>query len=68
MSNKYSCTDRLTNSSWPPEKNVYLKIIFLYFSTKTNVMGTQKSHLNDPQNTCFSLKLIEKMKILQGRR
>ena len=30
----------------PPDKSVYWKIIFLIFSTKTYVVGTQKNRLN----------------------
>ena len=31
----------------PPDKNVYLTIIFSRFSTKTYVVGTQKNRLNE---------------------
>ena len=31
----------------PPDKSMYLKIIFSYFSTKTSVEGTQKKHFNE---------------------
>ena len=45
----------------PPDKNVCLKIIFSYFSTKTYVMGTKKKRVNEieavllsTQNTCLN--------------
>ena len=31
----------------PLNKRAQLKIVFSYFSTKTYVVGTQKSHLNE---------------------
>ena len=42
----------------PPDKSAYWKIIFLYFSSKTYVVGTQKNRLNETvllsfQNTCL---------------
>ena len=44
---------------WPPDKSVYWKIYFSYFSTKTYVVGTQKNRLNETvllstQNTCLN--------------
>ena len=42
----------------PPDESAYLKIIFLIFSSKTFVVRTQKTRLNETvllgtQNTCF---------------
>ena len=31
----------------PPDKSAYWKTIFLYFSSKTYVVGTQKNRLNE---------------------
>ena len=43
----------------PPDKSAYLKKYFLYFSSKTYVVGTQKNRLNETvllstQNTCLN--------------
>ena len=35
------------NSGRPPDKNAYQKTIFLFFSTKTYEVGTQKNPLNE---------------------
>ena len=56
--------------SRPPDKNAYWKIIlFLYFSSKTNVVGTQKNRLNETvllrtQNTCLNEWVRKIIKIL----
>ena len=43
----------------PPDNNVYLKIIFLFFSRKHYVVGAQKNRLDETvllstQNTCLN--------------
>ena len=45
-----------------PDKSVYLKIIFSYFSSKTYVVGTQKNLLNEISllstlNTCINCRM-----------
>ena len=56
----------------PPDKSVYLKIIFSYFSTKTYVVGTQKNRLTEiymvllsTQNTCLNQRLRKKLILRQ---
>ena len=44
----------------PPDKSVYLKIIFSYFSTKTYGVGTRKNPLNSFEYPKHMLKLIGK--------
>ena len=51
--------NRFVDNNRPPGKSAYWKTIFIYFSSKTYVVGTQKNRRNETvllstQNTCLN--------------